>query len=167
MTAKVVLAGCALLLIGRVAIQAQVVRPASGCRAVGLFVLDVAVPDKPKMTVSPWKLEVSYPKPDETDREVCFAILIVNGDKNDRPQQLRLKGFDTVKGRNGRPVFKAKKLHAANADVVSLEFDDVPDWDSDGDGVLQDVVQPFDIEAKFKGFDVLVDPDVVIKKPGG
>lgn len=167
MTTKVVLSCCALLVSGTVAIQAQGVKPATGCRAVGLFVLDVAVPDKPKLTVSPWRLEVSYPKPAETEREVCFAILIVNGDKNDRPQQLRLKGFDTVKGRSGRPVFKAKKLHPASADIVSLEFDDVPDWDSDGDGVLQDVVQPFDIEAKFKGYDVIVDPDVVIKKPGG
>ena len=164
MTTKVVLSCCVLLVSTAVAIPAQG-QPALGCRAVGLFVLDVAAPEKPKLTVSPWKVEVSYPKPADKDREVCFAVVIVNGDKNDKPQQLRLKGFDTVKGRNGRPLFKAKKVHPDS--VLSLEFDDVPDWDSDGDGVLQDVVQAFDIEAKFKGHDVIVDPEIVIQKPGG
>ena len=139
--------------------------PAEGCRAVGLFVFDVGATPL-KIVVVPKKLAVSYPATADTDREICFSVVLVGGDKNDKFEQLKLKAFDGVKGRNGKPLFKEKKVHGTSADLISLEFNDVPDFDPDADGVLQDVVQTFEIEAKFKGQAVIYDPEIIIKKGG-
>jgi len=166
MTTRVAFSGCLLLAASVAAVEAQGY-PVNECRAVGLFVLDVAATGGPKITVVPSRLEVSYPEPAQTAREICFTVVIANGDKNDRLEQLSLKGFDSKLGRGGKPLLRAKRVHSAGGDLVSLEFADVPDWDPDGDGRLEDVVQSYDIEAKFKGKAVAVDPDIIIKKPGG
>lgn len=138
--------------------------PAQGCRAVGLFVLDVKSSPL-TIVVVPKQLAVTYPKPTETDKEVCFSVVLVNADQGDRFEQLKFK-YKSVTGRGGADVFKVKKEHPASANLISLEFVGVPDWDADGDGVLNDVVQPFELEAKFKGQTVLLDPEIIIKKGG-
>jgi len=149
---------------GPVVAQGAPANPAQGCRAVGLFVFDVKAAPL-TVVVVPKQLAVTYPKPTETDREVCFSVVLVNADQNDKFEQLKLK-YKSVKGRGGADVFKVKKEHPASANIISLEFVGVPDWDADGDGVLDDVVQPFELEAKFKGQAVLLDPDIIIKKGG-
>lgn len=159
--------GLAVVVVAGAGAQGVPTNPAEGCRSIGLFVFDVRATPDPKITVTPQRLVVSYPKAGETDREVCFAVVIVNGDKNDRFEQLNLKVAKPVLGRGGKPLFKVKKVHPASADLISFEFDDVPDWDPNADGVLEDVVQAYDIEAKFKGRTVAVDPEIVIGKPGG
>lgn len=131
------------------------------CRAVGLFVFDVA---SQKITAVPSRIEVTFPKPTESAREVCFAWIVVGGDKNDKFEQLVLNKFDDAKGRGGKPLFKAKKMHGPSADFVSLEFNDTPDFDPNQTGVLQDVVESYELEAKFKGKSIVFDPDIIIKK---
>jgi hypothetical protein len=97
---------------------------------------------------------------------------MVGGEKNDKFEQLNLKGFNTVTGRRGKPLFKIKKPHDPNGDkLISLEFNDVPDWDVDNngnfDGQLDDIKQEYTVDAKFKGNAVEFDPEIIIKKPGG
>jgi hypothetical protein len=155
--------GCALLLgfVAELAGAQATAGPKDDCRAVGLLILDVP---SLKLTAIPQRIEVAYPKSTEYDREVCFAWVMVGGGTSDKFDQLVLKDFDGVKGRNGRPVFKAKKLHGPNANLISLEFDDVPDFDPDKDGTLADVVVAYTITAKFKGNAVRFDPDIIIQK---
>ncbi len=170
MRAKISFAAlCALLLgIGAGRAAAQPPEPASGadpgCRVVGQLNFDVPTL---KVTAVPQRLEVTAPGASDPAREVCFAWTVQGGAAGDRFDQLVLKDFDRVKGKTGKPLFKAKRPYGDGSSLVSLEFNDVPDFGPDGNGQLHDVVVPYGLSGKFKGKTITFDPDIIIKKPGG
>jgi len=144
--------------------EAQNVKgPKEECAAVGLFLIDT---DAKKVTVIPQRLEVTYSA--TGPQEICFAWFVSKGAKSDAIKKFKLKDFEDLLGAGGGKLFKAKKAASKDLDLISIEFTDKPDFDSNDDGYddLAFVQESYSGELQHGNDTYAIDPDIIIKKGG-
>jgi hypothetical protein len=110
-------------------------------------------------------ITVDYPGNGAPSWAICWQLAVKNSADAFPFDQLRLD-IAPKAGQHGKPVLVGDTNFRDNHQMVSVRFLDEPVWSAGAD---PHVVVPYTVVARLKGqsSDLVVDPDIVIRKPPG